>query len=111
MLGKILNPISLLRIGTIVCRSIIKDLKTLHDRGFIKVERQGKINCDECTQANLAKQPFYKWCQLRSSRSLELLHTDVCGPIVPETTSGFKYFLIITDDFTRYSKVYLLTQT
>lgn len=39
---------------------------------------------------------------------LDVVHSDVIGPITPATTSGFKYILNFVDDYTRYNHVYLL---
>lgn len=36
------------------------------------------------------------------------MHTDLCGPITPNTWDGNKYFLTFLDDFTHYAMVYLI---
>jgi Reverse transcriptase (RNA-dependent DNA polymerase)/Integrase core domain len=33
---------------------------------------------------------------------LELLHGDLCGPILPQTPGGNRYFLLLVDDYSRY---------
>jgi hypothetical protein len=33
---------------------------------------------------------------------LELVHTDVCGPMSTTARGGFQYFITFTDDFSRY---------
>lgn len=42
-----------------------------------------------------------------STRPLELVHSDVCGPF-PPSISGKRYFVSFLDDFTRFSVVYFL---
>ncbi|KAK1614884.1 hypothetical protein QYE76_020401 [Lolium multiflorum] len=43
-----------------------------------------------------------------SSRPLELLHIDLFGPSHYDTLGGSKYGLVIVDDYSRYSWVFLL---
>jgi hypothetical protein len=67
----------------------------------------GKENCDACAIGKLIKSPFYPAVH-KARAAGELLHTDVCGPIQPDTAGGNKYFMTVTDDFTRYSMVKLI---
>jgi len=46
-----------------------------------------------------------KW---RAGDALELVHIDLCGPILPETTGGTKYFMLVVDDSTRWMSVFFL---
>ena len=39
---------------------------------------------------------------------LEIIHTDVCGPMSVKTRSGYRYFLTFTDDLSRYGYIYLM---
>lgn len=43
-----------------------------------------------------------------SSEMLDLIHSDVCGPMQTETPSGRKYFVIFIDDYSKYMFIYLL---
>ena len=38
---------------------------------------------------------------------LEIIHTDVCGPMSVEARGEYRYFLILTDDLSRYGYIYL----
>ena len=40
----------------------------------------------------------------------ELVHTDVCGPLSTQAKGGYKYFIIFTDDYSRYDYMYLMRQ-
>ena len=53
------------------------------------------------------KIPFVKepW---RAKFSLELVHTNVCGPMNISSIGGNKYFLTFIDDFSRKTWIYLL---
>ena len=44
----------------------------------------------------------------RASDILDLVHTDVCGPILIQARGGYSYFIIFTDDMSRFGYVYLI---
>ncbi|GJU58201.1 retrovirus-related pol polyprotein from transposon TNT 1-94 [Tanacetum coccineum] len=41
---------------------------------------------------------------------LELVHTDICGPITPNSLGDKRYFIICIDDYTRKTWVYFLKE-
>ena len=45
---------------------------------------------------------------VRANELLELIHTDVCGPISHIARGGFSYFITFTDDHSRYGYLYLM---
>jgi hypothetical protein len=44
----------------------------------------------------------------RSKEILELIHSDVCGPMSTPSLSRFLYYVIFIDDFYRKSWIYFL---
>ncbi|RVW87069.1 Retrovirus-related Pol polyprotein from transposon TNT 1-94 [Vitis vinifera] len=40
--------------------------------------------------------------------TLDLIHTDICGPLTPTALGGYKYFITFIDDFSRYGYVELI---
>ena len=44
----------------------------------------------------------------RATDLLEIIHTDVCGPMNIEAGGRYHYFLIFTDDLSRYEYIYLV---
>ena len=44
----------------------------------------------------------------RASDLLEIIHTDLCGPMRIEARGGYRYFLTFTDDLSRYGYIYLM---
>ena len=44
----------------------------------------------------------------RANDLLEIIHTDVCGPMSVEARSGYRYFLTFTDDLSRNGYIYLM---
>ena len=43
----------------------------------------------------------------RATNLLEIIHTDVCGPMSVEARGGYRYVLTLTDDLSRYGYFYL----
>ena len=48
---------------------------------------------------------FRHW---HTSDPLQLVHSDLCGPLLAVPFSGFKYFLTFIDDYSRRTWVYFL---
>lgn len=67
-----------------------------------------KETCESCIRGKIARKPFPPKIKPTSKQVLDLLHTDLCGPMRTQTPGGNKYFLTIIDDYSRYVKIYLL---
>lgn len=63
--------------------------------------------CEICTQAKQTRLPF-NTIRTRAKRPLELIHTDICGPFEEKTYDGYTYVLTVMDDYTHFTKIYLL---
>lgn len=46
----------------------------------------------------------------RSSAPLQLVHSDVCGPLQVQSVGGARYFITFVDDYTNWVSVYVLRQ-
>ena len=66
--------------------------------------------CEGCLVGKQFKKSFPKESSSRARRPLELIHTDVCGPIKPGSLGNSNYFLLFIDDFSRKTWVYFLKQ-
>ncbi|KAH9780110.1 hypothetical protein KPL71_007953 [Citrus sinensis] len=55
----------------------------------------------------MTKRPFSAK-GVRATVPLELVHTDVYGPINVQARGGYEYFITFTDDYSRYDYVYLM---
>jgi len=64
--------------------------------------------CEGCVEGKLARQPFPTDGANRATKVLELVHSDVCGPMRTTSFGGAKYFLTFIDDFSRKVWVYVL---
>ena len=52
----------------------------------------------------------FKLIRYRATKPLELVHTDVCGPMRVQAIGGYEYFVTFTDGYSRYGFVYLMRQ-
>ena len=46
--------------------------------------------------------------EIRSSEKLQLVHTDICGPMQTKSFAGSRYFITFTDDYYCCCKAYFL---
>ncbi|GJU62276.1 retrovirus-related pol polyprotein from transposon TNT 1-94 [Tanacetum coccineum] len=53
--------------------------------------------------------PFSKAGVTRATQKLEIMHSDICGPMSTTSWSGNKYFVLFIDDYTRMCWVYFLS--
>ena len=44
----------------------------------------------------------------RAAAPLDLIHTDLCGPLSTSTPEGWRYWIVFIDDHTRYRVVVML---
>ncbi|KAL4319632.1 hypothetical protein GQ457_18G010610 [Hibiscus cannabinus] len=63
--------------------------------------------CEICVEAKHAK-PHLKTVSNRKTELLELVHTDLADFRNTESKGGKHYYITFVDDFSRYTKVYLL---
>jgi hypothetical protein len=69
-----------------------------------------KVNlpiCEHCLAGKSTRKLFGKG--IRATVPLELIHSDVCGPMNVRARHEASYFITFIDDFTRYGHVYLVS--
>ncbi|GJU49502.1 retrovirus-related pol polyprotein from transposon TNT 1-94 [Tanacetum coccineum] len=65
--------------------------------------------CEGCELGKSRRLPFSKVGVTRATHKLEIVHSDVCGPMSTTSWSGNKYFVLFIDDYTRMCWVYFLS--
>lgn len=68
---------------------------------------QNISTCVSCLIGKQTRFPF-KNCGSRASAPLEIVHSDLCGPMETASMGGAKYFITFVDDFSRNVSVYFL---
>ena len=89
-----------------------KGLQKCIDKGYLNGSTVTKINrlsfCEGCVAGKFDRKPFVAVGEIRSRRKLELVHSDVCGPMQTASIGGAKYFVTFIDDYTRCCSVFFL---
>jgi hypothetical protein len=66
----------------------------------------GKCDCESCIKCKLTRKPITPTTS-RATEPLQLVHSDICGPL--ETAiGGGRYMLLFIDDDTRHTDEYIL---
>jgi transposase InsO family protein len=79
-------------------------------RGLPEMDFKGIDMCKACTRGKQTRSSFKPKKVVSSSRPLELLHMDLCGPMRVKSPNGKKYMLVVVDDFSRYTWVAFLKE-
>uniref|UniRef100_M8ASV7 Wall-associated receptor kinase 5 n=1 Tax=Aegilops tauschii TaxID=37682 RepID=M8ASV7_AEGTA len=86
----------------------VKRMKKLHAVGFLEsLDYESFDACEPCLIGKMTKTPFSETME-RANDLLEIIHTDICGPMSVEARDGYRYFLTFTDDLSRYVYIYLM---
>eukprot|EP00249_Psilotum_nudum_P025147 c29390_g1_i1 orf=407-4477(+) len=64
--------------------------------------------CEACLQGKQARASFPKEAKFRASHPLQLVHSDLCGPMKTATHNGARYFFLLVDDYSRMIWVFFL---
>lgn len=90
----------------------------LNHGGLQKLAKKGMVHglpemdytkqfCEGCVMGKHARSPF-PMAEFRAKEILEMIHTDICGPINPGSFSSKRYFITFIDDKTRKTWVYFI---
>ncbi|KAL0299921.1 UNVERIFIED_CONTAM: Retrovirus-related Pol polyprotein from transposon TNT 1-94 [Sesamum angustifolium] len=66
--------------------------------------------CEACLQGKQHKKPFPSGTSWRAKAVLELIHTDVCGPMRTPSHEQNRYFILFIDDYSRMTWVYFMRE-
>lgn len=71
---------------------------------------QVQITCETCVKGKHHRTSFPKGSKWRATGKLELIHSDLCGPITPPSNSQKRYLISFIDDFSRKTWIYFVTE-
>ncbi|KAL0448692.1 UNVERIFIED_CONTAM: hypothetical protein Slati_1425600 [Sesamum latifolium] len=88
---------------------ISKDrIRRLVDSKSLEIDNLDHLpTCESCLKGKMTKKLFVGQSAIANGL-LDLVHTDVCGPLSIPVRGGFSYFITFTDDHSRYGYVYLM---
>ena len=74
-------------------------------RGVTISKSDELLFCESCTENHLSVGG------IRSTRKLQCVHSDVCGPMPTESLGRKRYFVSFTEDYSRCCQVSLFYET
>ena len=85
-----------------------KRVQKLHKDGVLtSFDFESFDTCEACLMDKMTKTLFTchpEWTQ----ELLEIVHSDVCGPVSISARGGYVYFVIFIDDLSRSGYIYLM---
>jgi hypothetical protein len=86
-----------------------KGMKILHKRNLLPNIKQIDLDlCEHCVYGKHKRVIFLRVRKEKKSERLELVHTDVWGPIHVSSLGGSRYYVTFIDDVTRKTWVYCI---
>ena len=83
-------------------------LQKLHKDAYLGTfDYESFATCESCIMGKLPKSPFLGIGE-QAKGLLELIHSDVCGPMHVQARSASFYFITFTDNFSRFGWVYFM---
>ena len=88
------------RMGHIHFGNMIKISKKQDIREILEIKKPENNICEHCQHRKHIRVEF-KTKEHSTTRPLELVHTDLCGPTRSKGLNGEEYFMLLIDKFTR----------
>lgn len=88
----------------------LRDMSEACKRGYLKgvnINSTIPLNCEICARAKMTRIPFPRKSQ-RKTEILDIMHSDLCGPMQTQSIGGAKYLLTFTDDASKWTEVRFL---
>ncbi|KAK4388246.1 Retrovirus-related Pol polyprotein from transposon TNT 1-94 [Sesamum angolense] len=83
-------------------------MKRLVDSKSLEIDTLDNLPAYEsCLKGKMTRKPFVRQSTLANGL-LNLIYTDICGPLNTQAKGGFSYFITFTDDHSRYGYIYLM---
>ena len=96
------------RLGHINENHLVKTVKNNLIKG-INFSENDKLNfCDGYVEGKMSRQLFKSVGGIMTTRKLQLVHSNVCGPMSVQSLTCRLYFVTFIDDYSRCVKVYFI---
>lgn len=83
------------------------------DNGAVKGIRipngDSSFPCEGCILGKAQRTPIPKFTTSRANKPLQLVHSDVLGPIEVPSLGRVRYFVSFIDDFSKWTTVYTMS--
>ena len=87
--------------------SELKINKLYKEEFFDLYDYESLRTCESCLIDKMIKTPFSGYGE-RVNELLALVHTDICGSMITQIREEYSYFIIFTDDLSRFGYAYLM---
>ena len=87
--------------------NLINIIKMKKVGGLPKLKNPNNTMCNQCQLGKMTKSTF-KSKAYTSNKLLELVHTNLCGPIEIQSYKGDRYIMLFVDDFSRMMTIIFL---
>ena len=96
------------RLGHLNVQQLKQTVAKCHVTGIDLSDSDRLDFCEGCVEGKMSRYPFKPVGEIRSTRKLKLVHSDVCGPMSTESFNGKRYFVTFIDDYSCCVKVYFI---
>ena len=96
------------RLGHLNSQQLRKMVQQNQVSGIKLFPRSSEPLCEGCVVGKMQRKPFKSVDHKQSTKKLELVHSDVCGPIQMDSIGGSRYFVTFIDDYSHCVSVYFL---
>jgi hypothetical protein len=93
--------------GHLSFNNLIKVSNNQVVRGMPKIIKPSNPICKHCQHGKQTRVKF-RTKEYSTSRPLEIIHTDLCGPTKSQSLQGNHYFMLLIDDYKRMTWVAFL---
>ena len=92
---KRMGHISMTTINKLISKDLVRGLPT-------KSFKDNQV-CGTCIQGKQVRSSFKPKLTVSTTKPLELLHMDLCGPMRVQSRGGKRYVFVIVDDYSRFT--------
>jgi len=93
------------RLGHLNTTDMFEGARNRAMQGFDVEKPSEKFECEICIQGKMTRTPFPLASERHTEDLLEIVHTDICGPMRTESKSGARYFITFIDDRSKWCEV------
>ena len=96
------------RLGHINENQVLQTVKNSLIKGINFSENDKLKVCEGCVEGKMSRKPFQSLGGIKTTRKLQLVHSDVCGPMSVQSLTSRLYVVTFIDDYSRCVKVYFI---
>ena len=96
---------SLIEWHNLLAHCNMQDILNLEKMRAIKISDRPSFDCKSCIEGKMTES-FSRNPDAKATSILELVHTDIAGPIDPVSKDGSKYCICFVDDYSGLISVY-----